>query len=658
MSSSYNKRRKDSYGGYAHNHSKSRRRRQRNQAPLFLAAIAAVIIIAAIAFLLKHSGNKTSETQAAEESETVNRDIIAINAYIDLSEVLPEGTPEESLKLSVRGMTPQEISGLVAEKYKWNLKITNDQANVGAKVLQTVAADATTEAATMGDAENPDGINSSETETEAEDESVSNSIEVPDLINKALTELIDRMSADSEAAVDSGAAETLPETTEKKKGLFSRKESESQTETETEAENAEYYVLSLGDYEAEITEVVSKAASMWYIEPHGESIGSYDKSTDKFIMEGAKTGYRVDEEKLKSELLNAISSKSYDTSINVPGEKISANSNITVGDYKTLATFTTNTTSNSVRNKNVQLACEALNGTIVRPGEEFSFNNTVGQRTEEKGYGAAAAYNNGEVVQEVGGGVCQVSTTLYNAVVKAGLKVTGRQSHTFKPTYVTPGQDATISWGGPDFKFANMPAIAKYSNSESYAIGIRASYSNQTVTVSIYGRPVLKDGYSYSLSSEQIKELDIVRELIQPGSDKTPTTGTKGSVWETRLVIKKDGEIISNEVDHKAYYAGHKEYYTDETSAAESESSAESESETTGQESTSAAEGPGGQAGPGGTSSGVIGPEVSTTESENRDSGNNGNSDGPPTDSSGSGADSGPGGTGGQIQDGPGALSE
>ena len=168
-------------------------------------------------------------------------------------------------------------------------------------------------------------------------------------------------------------------------------------------------------------------------------------------------------------------------------------------------------------------------------------------------------------MQEVGGGVCQVSTTLYNAVLKAGLKITMRQSHTFQPTYVTPGQDATISWGGPDFRFANVPAIAEYSNSSSYAIGIRASYYDQTVTVSIYGRPVLKDGYTYSLSSKKLRDIDIVRELIQPGSDKTPTKGTMGSVWETRLVIKKDGETVSDKVDHNAYYAGHKEYYLEES---------------------------------------------------------------------------------------------
>ena len=90
--------------------------------------------------------------------------------------------------------------------------------------------------------------------------------------------------------------------------------------------------------------------------------------------------------------------------------------------YKTISTFTTKTTSNSKRNTNVKLSAEAINGTVLQPGEEFSFNETVGQRTEAKGYKGAAAYNNGEVVEEIGGGVCQTSSTLYNAVLKGGIK--------------------------------------------------------------------------------------------------------------------------------------------------------------------------------------------------------------------------------------------
>ena len=661
MSFSQNRRKgKNSYGGSYQSHSRSRRRRHREKLPLLLIIAAALIIIIAAVWFFKNPDKKGSVTQSLNEPETVNKDIIGINAYIDLGEVLPEGTAEDALIVSVKGMTPQEIVKLISEKYDWKLKITNSKADVGARVIQTVAADATTEAATMGDAENPDGMNSDNTEALSEDVSVSGSIEVPDFIQKALTELVDKIMADNEAAEKEKAAEILTETKAEKKGFFGKRKAEAQSEEvsepDAEAENAKHYKLSLGEIDAEISDVVSSAASMWYVEPQGGSIGSYDNNSDTFVMEGEKSGFRVDEEKLKAELLDAIEEREYKKAIDVPGKVISPESNITVGDYKILASFTTKTTSNAVRNKNIQLACAAVNGTIIRPGEEFSFNNIVGQRTEEKGYGAAAAYNNGEVVQEVGGGVCQVSSTLYNAAVIAGLKITARQSHTFKPSYVTPGQDATISWGGPDFKFANLPAIAEYSNSETYAIGIRANYSNQTVTISIYGRPVLKEGYSYSLSSEQLKELDIVRELIQPGSDKTPTTGTKGSVWETRLVIKKNGEVISNSVDHKAYYAGHKEYYTDETSVSESESLIESESGIDESDNTSASGGPGG---PGDNTSGVIGPDITmSTAADSTGDLSTGTAEdfpGPPATGSDDGYSSvGPGGTGGSIQDGPG----
>ena len=222
--------------------------------------------------------------------------------------------------------------------------------------------------------------------------------------------------------------------------------------------------------------------------------------------------------------------------------------------YKTLSTFTTKTTSNSKRNTNVKLAAQAINGTILQPGEEFSFNDTVGQRTAEKGYQGAAAYNNGEVVEEIGGGVCQVSSTLYNAVLKSGLKTTVRRSHTYEPSYVTPGTDATVSWGGPDYKFVN---------SSDTAVGIRASYSNQTVTISIYGIPVLEEGVEYSLKSTKLKDLDPPAPTyeedgtVEPGLEKVKSNGSRGSYWETRLVIKKNGEVVSQEVDHTVTYKGH-----------------------------------------------------------------------------------------------------
>jgi hypothetical protein len=219
-----------------------------------------------------------------------------------------------------------------------------------------------------------------------------------------------------------------------------------------------------------------------------------------------------------------------------------------------LETFTTNTTSNPKRNTNVRLAAEALNGTIVQPGEEFSFNQVIGPRTEEKGYQAAAAYNSGEVVQEVGGGVCQISSTLYRVVFETGMEVTYRRSHTFEPNYVTPGQDATISWDMPDFRFVNT--------SEG-AIGIRASYADQKATVSIYGIPVLDDGVTWKLYSEKTEEGEkpepqyVEDPTLAPGTEKVKSNGTTGSTWVTYKVIYKDGVEIDRVKDHEKIYKGH-----------------------------------------------------------------------------------------------------
>ena len=642
-SSNSSRRRKTSGRGVYQSHNRSRRRRHKDRLPLVAAAIAVVIIIIAALLFAKRHGATDAET-GTDVTETSPVGIIRSNAVIDISSILPDNASDEDKYVNIKGMTPQAVIDEISSRYTWSLCVVNKNAEVGSTVKQTVDANATTEVATMGDADNPDNMMKNAAETESDEMSVEEKVEIPDLIAASLPLFLDKIAEEDELKASIEAeSETETESEKHKKGFFSKKETEEETESLDEA--AEVYTFTLGDIDEDtVLSAVKRASSMWYIEPHGGSIGSYDKASDSFVMEGSRAGYKVDEDKLASEIRSAVSNKEFTKSIDVPGTVLSAESNITVGDYKTLASFTTNTTSNSVRNKNIELACNALNGTIVRPGEEFSFNNTVGQRTEAKGYGAAAAYNNGEVVQEVGGGVCQVSSTLYNAVLKAGLKITARQSHTIKPSYVTPGQEATISWGGPDFKFANIPAIAEYSNSESYAIGIKASYYKQTVTVSIYGRPVLKDGYSYSLSSEQIKELDLVRELIPEGSDKQPTKGSKGSVWETKLIVKKGDETVSSKVDHKAYYAGHKEYYVEETTPDPNESSSEeSGSQPESISDTSVPEGPGGI-----HSAGVIGPSDSSS-SEGSDF-----TQGPPAGGNSSSSAE-PGAPGNDISDVPGS---
>lgn len=141
------------------------------------------------------------------------------------------------------------------------------------------------------------------------------------------------------------------------------------------------------------------------------------------------------------------------------------------------------TWSTDNRINNINLAASALDGLILMPGEVFSYNETVGQRTEAAGYLAAGAYNDGQVVQEVGGGICQVSSTLYCAAMLAQLETVERTNHYFKVDYLDWGLDATVSWPGPDFKFRN---------DREYPIKISAVCDNEarTLTIEIIGTDV------------------------------------------------------------------------------------------------------------------------------------------------------------------------
>ena len=319
----------------------------------------------------------------------------------------------------------------------------------------------------------------------------------------------------------------------------------------------ESYSLDLADGLQEAADAQAKrAADKWNKAAKNGSIDSYDAQSGEFVFVGEENGFAIDETALSAAIQSAVKEKQFDATIEATGNVVAPDVTAATAKqkYKTLSSFTTTTTSNQNRNTNIKLAAQALNGTIVKPGHEFSFNGTVGQRTEKKGYKGAAAYNNGEVVQEIGGGVCQVSTTLYNAVMRAGLTISSRRSHTFEPSYVTPGMDATVSWDQPDFKFVN--------NSKT-AIGIRASYSNQKVTISVYGIPILEDGVKWDLRSEKVETIDppaptyIEDQTLQPGTEKVKSKGTQGSRWVTYKVVTKDGKTVSEEVDHKVTYKGH-----------------------------------------------------------------------------------------------------
>jgi vancomycin resistance protein YoaR len=135
----------------------------------------------------------------------------------------------------------------------------------------------------------------------------------------------------------------------------------------------------------------------------------------------------------------------------VDSELLSDIRSIRIGRY-----ITSFNPRNKKRSTNIKLAVEAINNHVVFPGETFSFNAVVGKRTKEKGYEKAKVIVRGEYAEDIGGGICQVSSTLFNAVDSAGLKIVQRFSHSRHVPYIPPGRDATVSWYGPDFEFKNM----------------------------------------------------------------------------------------------------------------------------------------------------------------------------------------------------------
>lgn len=140
--------------------------------------------------------------------------------------------------------------------------------------------------------------------------------------------------------------------------------------------------------------------------------------------------------------------------------------------------------NNKNRSYNIGLAAKAINNYVLFPGETFSFNKVVGMRTEEKGYLRAPVIVSGEVSEGIGGGICQISSTLFNAVDHAGLQIVNRYSHSRSVHYVPPGRDATVSWHGPDFVFKN-----KYSQ----PILIRAFAGGGVVSIMIYSSDVIEE---------------------------------------------------------------------------------------------------------------------------------------------------------------------
>ena len=194
------------------------------------------------------------------------------------------------------------------------------------------------------------------------------------------------------------------------------------------------------------------------------------------------------------------------------------------------------------RRQNIKLASAAINGRIYNPGEEFWYNATVGQRTEARGFQPAAAYSGGKTVTSIGGGICQVSSTLYYSALMADLQIVLRYAHMFDPGYMpVTGCDATVSWGGPDFAFRN---------STNYPIKITTSYNDETnqLTITLLGTKT-DDHYvemtNQFLSYSERKTVYQESESVAPGTTEVEQYGHNGYAVQTyRNVYAGDGTLL------------------------------------------------------------------------------------------------------------------
>ena len=209
-----------------------------------------------------------------------------------------------------------------------------------------------------------------------------------------------------------------------------------------------------------------------------------------------------------------------------------------------LSTFSTKyDASNIPRTSNLKLAMKKLNGVVVAPGETFSYNKTLGKRTAEAGYKEAGGFAGGKVVQTLAGGICQISSTLYDAVVYANLDIVERHNHMFLAGYVGAGKDATVVYGAYDFKF---------KNTRKYPIMIKTTIGSGVAKIDIFG---IKEDVEYEveISTKVLSytPFKVIREedsSLAPGKEKVVQNGMNGCKSITYKILKLNGKEVSRTV--------------------------------------------------------------------------------------------------------------
>ena len=284
---------------------------------------------------------------------------------------------------------------------------------------------------------------------------------------------------------------------------------------------------------------VDKIHSEVYQEPQD---AYYTK--DPFTVYPEVEGIDFDVEKAK-EIIAAEVKEEYVIDLIVTKPKVTLEDIGTEAFPDRLSTFSTRyNAADKDRTTNLVIACQKLNGKVLMPGETFSYNETLGPRTYAAGYRNGKIYENGQVVDGLGGGICQISSTLYNAALMSDMEIVERRNHQFVTSYVNAGRDATVVYGLTDFRF---------KNTRTYPVRLVASAKGGVATVSIYGIKEPDREYTYSFKTETVSTIPYTTKYVEDsslaeGKEVVTQSGTNGLVSKTYMTKMLNGKVISTKL--------------------------------------------------------------------------------------------------------------
>ena len=320
-------------------------------------------------------------------------------------------------------------------------------------------------------------------------------------------------------------------------------------------EHPSYFTSSFYFDEQKVKNMILSFADDLTIEPVGAVATGFDTKNNKFILDDQRPGRSLNGEEILDQALTLLNNENFGQTLELKAETTYRGFDAATIQARTGFVSEARTYARAVnpgRDENIRLIAEMTNGMVLQPGETFSFNGYIGRRTAERGFREAGVIIGGVLVDQLGGGICQPNTTLFQAAAKAGLEIVERYPHSWPSTYTDVGIDATVSWSGPDFKFRN---------NTDYPVAIRSWYDKPAVVFQVYGR-LFDEGVTVELDVKHHGYIPIpdpeIKETfnpdLKPGERvelRQPYIGQRTTAYR---VFMKDGKEIKREAVAESYY--------------------------------------------------------------------------------------------------------